>query len=344
MLVVAVGLDQHVAADARHFVVEGVCKGAGKGVILFIVRLDLKVVAASDEHHQLRVAHAIRVERVVAHALHVGVAVQVDVEVERLLVGQRGLLRAHIGGGEVVQLVVGDIVDHFAALRAQKLRQFLAHAHYAVRLIVRAPCFQGLIGVLVGLLVGFMGVRVVNEYARRGLCRRHGGAGGAELIGRDGLVGVFVLWRRVLSLHASDDGDLNARAARGRGEDRFRGPRPLVCALLNGTAARLHGACFGRVYGEELERQQAYYQRQHHRRHAQKQMRALDHPKAHHVHPSSATAYSRAVANMKKRRKARRDAGKAGRALKSRYFRTNYTLEALAAQSSASGRKNSPVR
>ena len=189
-----------------------------------------------------------------------------------------------------------------------------------------------------------MGVRVVNEYARRGLCRRHGGAGGAELIGRYGLVGVFVLRRRVLSLHASDDGDLNARAARGRGEDRFRGPRPLVCALLNETAARLHGACFGRVDGEELERQQAYYQRQQHRRHAQKQMRALDHPKAHHVHPSSATAYSRAVANMKKRRKARRDAGKAGRALKSRYFRTNYTLEALAAQSSASGRKNSPAR
>ena len=195
-------------------------------------------------------------------------------------------------------------MDHFAALRAQKLRQFLAHAHHAVRLVVRAPCFQRLIGVFVGLFVGFVGVRVVDEYARRGLCRWHDGAGGAELIGRDGLVGVFVLRRQVLSLYASDDADLNAHAARRRGEDRFRGPRPLVCALLNETAARLHGVCTGCVDGEQLERQQTYYQRQNHRRHAQKQMRALDHPKAHHVHPSSATAYSRAKANMKKRRKA----------------------------------------
>ena len=129
------------------------------------------VVAAPHQQHELGAACPVRRFDPDRQALGVRVAVQIDHQIEFRVIGFKQLQRAHIGGAQIVLLVVRDVVGHAIAQFGQRLRECLTDAHHAVLLVGGAPGLDGFVGIGGVLGVGLVGVGVIDQ-DRPGIHRR----------------------------------------------------------------------------------------------------------------------------------------------------------------------------
>ena len=93
---------------------------------------------------------------------------QVDVQVvalARRLALFKHLQRPRVGAAQVGRLEGRHVMHDFHAQAAQQRGQLLAHAHHIVRAVGSAPLLRFLVWVVLRLLVGLVGMRMVDEHA-----------------------------------------------------------------------------------------------------------------------------------------------------------------------------------